>query len=463
MNVPSASVCLPQDCRVRSSAPVRMAKSEKEQVFSSTRECETSRQLWGPEVTANQIFYAKPHNDKVTPSCCTDVEYLCQRQHRGGQVRAGWPTRELMHQTQPEDFHHPCLANTRHRDLRGGCSCWDCGLNQCGRAEPANRDTTGEEYEYSAHLQSDEELEPPLPLRSDDEWQHHSLHPHHYMHSNYGLHMDVRCQSAGAGHYNPGLVNRYWSQPQPQHQPHQNVNRRACDDDQTWFHAGCVSDSTAQANVSVNVPHFSSPPVEGVSQLSVMSSGGAVAAVSRSHGSRRCVDLPDECRNVFITYSSDVCSEILPFVDFLTERGFRPAIDIFGDSIGRMDIKWKDNHLTDPSNLIIIAISPKYKADIEGLEVDSHGLHTKYIHFMMQNEFIQQGSLNFRFIPVLFLNAAQKHVPSWLRNTHVYRWPHNAEDLLLRLLREEKYAPPLVPKEPPLIIRPVTPSAAATR
>ncbi|XP_028422166.1 adapter protein CIKS-like [Perca flavescens] len=214
------------------------------------------------------------------------------------------------------------------------------------------------------------------------------------------------------------------------------------------------------------MPQFSMPPVEGVSQVSVMnlSSAKAEGSVSHPHEKRRTISLPDECRgNVFITYSSDISSEIIPFVDFLTKQGFRPAIDLFDNPIRRMDInKWNDGCLKDQSALIVIAISPKYKADIEGCVVDTHDLHTKYIHTMMQNEFIQQGSLNFRFIPLLFFNASQKHVPNWLQNTRVYRWPQDAEDVLLRLLREERYVPPPVLPELSLIIRPVSPSAAAT-
>ncbi|KAE8290100.1 Adapter protein CIKS Connection to IKK and SAPK/JNK Nuclear factor NF-kappa-B activator 1 [Larimichthys crocea] len=370
------------------------------------------------------------------------------------------------------NLHHQPLGGCFPRPAgtrQGECCYWDCGPNQSETTGPANRRTDRGEDEYNSQLQSDEEdLELPLPLRSDDEWQHYSpfVPPQHCMH-NYDPHhtMGVRYyHSAGEGQYNFNPVNRYPSQPCHHSAPCQ--HRGPWDEPQNWF--GCHNNFTNNpvGSVSVNVPHFFTPPVEGVSQVSVMnlSSAGAEASVSHPHEKRRTISLPDVCRNIFITHSSDLSSEIVPFVDFLSKQGFRPATDIFDNPIRRMDInKWKDSYLKDPATLIIVAISPKYKADIEGSVVDNHGLHTRYIHSMMQNEYIQQGSLNFRFIPVLFFSASQKHVPSWLQNTRVYSWPRDTEDLLLRLLREERYIPPPVPMEPTLLIRPVAPSSAATQ
>ncbi|XP_074516804.1 uncharacterized protein LOC141783415 [Sebastes fasciatus] len=466
-----------------------MEKSEKVpelKVFSTTNKTENTPRLLNPGITVNQIFHADPHHARFIPTCCMDADYFCQnRSCRVGNVSKEFrsqPARDAQHVELMQQgdrgatparinlHHRPRPAETREGDTRAECCCKDCGPNWCGTTDHASRDTTRGEDEYNSQTRSDEEdLEPPLPLRSDDEWQHYRplLPPHHYM-DNYDLHhtMDVRYYpSAGEAQYNLSPVNRY--PPQPRHHSAPCHHRRPWDDSQNWLrrNGNFMNDSVAQGSVSVNVPHFSVPPLEGVSQVSVMnlSSAGAEASVSHPQEKRRTISLPDECRNVFITYSSDLSSEIVPFVDFLTKKGFRPAIDIFDNPIRRMDInEWKDSYLKDPSTLIIIAISPKYKADIEGSVVDNHGLHTKYIHSMMQNEFIQQGSLNFRFIPLLFFNASQKDIPCWLQNTHVYRWPRDTKDLLLRLLREERYVPPPVPLELTLIIRPVTLSAAAT-
>ncbi|XP_061126954.1 E3 ubiquitin ligase TRAF3IP2-like [Syngnathus typhle] len=169
-------------------------------------------------------------------------------------------------------------------------------------------------------------------------------------------------------------------------------------------------------------------------------------------------------RNVFITYSVDTAEEI---VKCLTSQGFKPAIDIFDTPSVRMGFtRWMNRFLNDKSVLIIVAISPKYKEDVEGDDDDEHGLHTNlgahlFIYFILlllvqiQNEFIQQGCLNFRLIPVLFCNATKRQVPSWLQNTRIYRWPLDMQDLLLRLLREERYIIPQPEASLTLTIRPL--------
>lgn len=171
---------------------------------------------------------------------------------------------------------------------------------------------------------------------------------------------------------------------------------------------------------------------------------------------RRTISLPEDCRTVFITYSVDVAEEMFPFVTFLISQGFRPAIDIFDNAVRQMDFnKWMDSYLKNKSVLIIMIISPKYKSDIEGDGADQHGLHTKYIHSQLQNEFILQHCLNFRLVPVLFPTANRSHVPLWLQSTCVYRWPNDAQNLLLRLLREERFIPPPRRGDPTISIRPV--------
>lgn len=158
---------------------------------------------------------------------------------------------------------------------------------------------------------------------------------------------------------------------------------------------------------------------------------------------RRTINLSEECKSVFITYSVDTAKDMIPFTKFLIANGFQPSIDIFDNPIRSMDTtKWMDRFLNDKSVLIIVVISPQYKQDVDGVGGDEHVLHTKYIHNQIQNEFIQQGCLNYRLVPVLFPNATKNHVPHWLRSTRLYHWPQDGPDLLLRLFRMERYIVP---------------------
>ncbi|XP_056269947.1 uncharacterized protein traf3ip2l [Pseudoliparis swirei] len=170
-----------------------------------------------------------------------------------------------------------------------------------------------------------------------------------------------------------------------------------------------------------------------------------------------------EQRRVFVTYEADDdkhVNEIINFVALLRHNGFDTHIDIFEQqfrSISKID--FMERYLSEKEYLIIIIISPKYYETVTaspvGLENDERTFNTVYIHKQLQNEFIQNGSKNFRFIPVVFPRAKKCHVPNWLQNTHVYEWPLHRDDILRRLMRVEKYVSPPIGALPTIVSIPI--------
>ncbi|KAK1896994.1 Chromodomain-helicase-DNA-binding protein 1-like, partial [Dissostichus eleginoides] len=170
-----------------------------------------------------------------------------------------------------------------------------------------------------------------------------------------------------------------------------------------------------------------------------------------------------EQRRVFVTYEADNdkhVNEIINFVALLRHNGFDTHIDIFEQqfrSISKID--FMERYLSEKEYLIIIIISPKYyetvTSSVGGLESDERTFNTVYIHKQLQNEFIQNGSKNFRFIPIVFPGAKKCHVPNWLQNTHVYEWPLHRDDILRRLMRIEKYNPPQIGSLPTIVSIPI--------
>ncbi|KAM9358202.1 uncharacterized protein traf3ip2l [Symphorus nematophorus] len=173
--------------------------------------------------------------------------------------------------------------------------------------------------------------------------------------------------------------------------------------------------------------------------------------------------LSREQRRVFVTYEADNdkhVNEVINFVALLRHNGFDTHIDIFEQqfrSISKID--FMERYLSEKEYLIIIIISPKYYETVTaspvGLENDERTFNTVYIHKQLQNEFIQNGSKNFRFIPIVFPGAKKCHVPNWLQNTHVYGWPRDRDDILRRLMRVEKYNPPPIGELPTIVSIPI--------
>ncbi|KAL6107588.1 uncharacterized protein ACO6RY_18325 [Pungitius sinensis] len=170
-----------------------------------------------------------------------------------------------------------------------------------------------------------------------------------------------------------------------------------------------------------------------------------------------------EQRKVFVTYEADNdqhVNEIINFVALLRHNGFDTHIDIFEQqfrSISKID--FMERYLSEKEYLIIIIISPKYHETVTASpgapQADERTFNTVYIHKQLQNEFIQNGSKNFRFIPIVFPGAKKHHVPNWLQNTHVYEWPFHRDDILRRLMRVEKYNPPPIGELPTIVSIPI--------
>uniref|UniRef100_A0A8C5Q0L3 E3 ubiquitin ligase TRAF3IP2 n=1 Tax=Leptobrachium leishanense TaxID=445787 RepID=A0A8C5Q0L3_9ANUR len=179
--------------------------------------------------------------------------------------------------------------------------------------------------------------------------------------------------------------------------------------------------------------------------------------VAQPRQNLRISDLDIEYRKVFITYSLDNAEQVFCLAGFLLANGFLTAFDLFEASLRGMNtISWMDGYLSNMHVKIIIAISPQYKMDVDSEgESSIHGLHTKYIHRMMQTQFINQGCINYRFIPILFPGASEEHVPIWLRNTIVYQWPRDMKRIILRLMCTEEYIRPPLGNLPPLTITPI--------
>ncbi|XP_073708842.1 uncharacterized protein traf3ip2a [Garra rufa] len=182
-------------------------------------------------------------------------------------------------------------------------------------------------YSHTQNPMSEDEesLEKPSPLRSD-------------LGANFCRYSPAK-QPGFYDEYPPEVLYHWHKQPANYPQPNYPLYHPLPE------HARLISRQAAVVRPSQVTSRQSTAPVrELISEVCVQPS--QPVAVGHPQTLRRNISLPDDCRDIFITYSVDTAAELMPFVNFLINQGFRPAIDIFEDRVRQMDInKWMDSFL----------------------------------------------------------------------------------------------------------------------
>lgn len=122
---------------------------------------------------------------------------------------------------------------------------------------------------------------------------------------------------------------------------------------------------------------------------------------------------------------------------------------------------WLDNQIKK-ADFVLVCVSPSYSSMVEDKTVQKdinetsydNTVHTQYIYTRIHSEYINNSSKNDRFIPVLFSGATRDNVPSWLRDTLIYRWSEDHKALLFRLIRKEEHMKPAPGPLPVLQMKP---------
>ncbi|XP_051986473.1 E3 ubiquitin ligase TRAF3IP2-like isoform X2 [Xyrauchen texanus] len=211
-----------------------------------------------------------------------------------------------------------------------------------------------------------------------------------------------------------------------------------------------------------HVPFWPLGPENSRQSASEFTHSGHTSPHPRAKLTPSTAPLSLEQRKVFVTYEADSekhVNEIINFVALLRHNGFYTHIDMLEQqfkSISKID--FMERYISEKDYLIIIVISPKYHEIVTNASFcteNDETLNTVYIHKQLQNEFIQNGARNYRFIPVLFPGAKKCHVPSWLQSTQIFTWPRDRDDVLRRLMRVEKYNLPPIGELPTIVSIPI--------
>ena len=151
------------------------------------------------------------------------------------------------------------------------------------------------------------------------------------------------------------------------------------------------------------------------------------------------VDNPILCESqkvrTFITYSSDSRKVAKNIYRCMKKNGMRAAYD-FKNAKVRLDRNAFIYNSFLEVDYVLVLISPGYAREVsdDGTAVpvagDDGRNTTLFLYSLMMTEYVNNGSKNKRFIPVLAPDVDRKLIPIWLQNTIAYSWPHDYVSLL---------------------------------
>jgi len=165
---------------------------------------------------------------------------------------------------------------------------------------------------------------------------------------------------------------------------------------------------------------------------------------------------------VFITYcdvndsTSHVTKKQLQSIyKFLLNNGVRASVDFMHDLLRSMsNAQWLEDEIQE-CDFIMVCINSDYMSVVEERLPSNvqqrkrrHIDQCTYVYRQIHQEYISNRAKNYRFIPLLIGDGNYSHVPRWLKDTRVYKWPDDFEDLMYRIYKVQKYRTPQLGQPP---------------
>jgi hypothetical protein len=126
---------------------------------------------------------------------------------------------------------------------------------------------------------------------------------------------------------------------------------------------------------------------------------------------------------VFISYSHDSTAhgdEVLRFGNRLRSEGIDCTLDQYEESPPEGWPRWMDAQIRS-ADFVLMVCSDLYRKKIEGEVGTDVGLGVKWEGNLIYQHLYDSGAVNNRFVPVLFADGKDEHIPLAVRGATRYR------------------------------------------